>query len=86
MSKRRNLGIDRVFLNCAVCHASTFAPVPTRPQLYLACRQQTRLSRFFKLLFNCAGDEKFSSAYVVPAIQQAIQQNGRQAGLVGIAR
>ncbi|MDO9636017.1 MAG: cytochrome c, partial [Thiobacillus sp.] len=28
MSKRRHLGIDRVFLNCAVCHTATVRTAP----------------------------------------------------------
>ena len=30
MSKRRHLGIDRTFLNCAVCHVSTVRTAPGR--------------------------------------------------------
>jgi mono/diheme cytochrome c family protein len=84
MSKRRNLGIDRVFLNCAVCHASTVrASADAESQLYLGMpANKLDLAGFQSFLFNCAGDEKFSSAYVVPAIQQAIQQTGGKLSLL----
>lgn len=73
MSKRRNLGMDRVFLNCAVCHASTVrTSIDAKPQLYLGMpAHKLDLAGFQSFLFNCASDEKFSTAYVVPAIQQA---------------
>src|SRR5687768_4109980 len=29
--QRRNMGIDRVFVNCAVCHHSTYRTAPDRP-------------------------------------------------------
>ena len=36
MSKRRHQGIDKTFLNCAVCHASTVRDAPeAKPRLYL---------------------------------------------------
>lgn len=73
MSKRRNLGMDRVFLNCAVCHANAVrTSADAKPQLYLGMpAQQLDLEGFENFLFNCAADEHFSSEYIVPAIEQA---------------
>src|ERR1044071_4241721 len=31
MSSRRNLGLDRTFINCAVCHVSTVRDTPQSP-------------------------------------------------------
>jgi mono/diheme cytochrome c family protein len=72
MSKRRHLGIDRVFLNCAGCHASTVrAAVDAKPELYLGMpAQQLDLLAFENYLFNCAADEHFSSSHLVPAIEK----------------
>jgi mono/diheme cytochrome c family protein len=72
MSKRHNLGIDRVFVNCAVCHASTVrTSVDAKPELYLGMpAQQLDLLGFENFLFNCAVDEHFSVDYIVPAIEK----------------
>ena len=40
MSKRHYQGIDRTFLNCAVCHASTVRDgARSEAALYSACRR-----------------------------------------------
>jgi mono/diheme cytochrome c family protein len=79
MSKRRHMGVDRVFLNCAVCHASTVRDTPTSPpKIYLGMPANTvDLMEFERFLFSCAKDEKFSSDFIIPEIQ-------RQGGDLGL--
>jgi hypothetical protein len=75
---RRNLGIDRVFVNCAVCHHSTvrFSP-DEKPQLVLGMpAARFNLGAFEFFLVNIAADERFSSNVIIPEIE-------RQAGGLG---
>jgi cytochrome c553 len=69
--KRRNLGLDRVFLNCAVCHHSTVRDKPDdAPRVYLGMpAAKLDLMAFEKFMFNCAADEKFRAEHIVPAIE-----------------
>lgn len=71
MSKRRHMGLDRVFLNCAACHTSTVRDTPTSPPtIYTGMPANTvDLMEFERFLFSCAKDEKFSSDFIIPEIQ-----------------
>lgn len=79
MSMRRNLGLDRVFLNCAACHAGTVRDTPdSPPRVYVGMPAHTlNLMGFQNFFFQCAGDAKFSADYIVPEID-------RQAGMLGM--
>jgi Cytochrome c len=72
MSTRRHMGVDRVFLNCAVCHTSTVRDTPTSsPTIYTGMPANTvDLMEFERFLFSCAKDEKFSSDFIIPEIQR----------------
>src|SRR5882672_12969129 len=72
MSRRRYQGIDRTFLNCAVCHTSTVRDTPeAKPRLYLGMPANTfNVWRFQTFLFDCAKDPQFSAEYVVPEIDR----------------
>lgn len=72
VSKRRNLGLDRVFLNCAVCHASTVRTGPNEPpQLILGMpAHRLDIKAFETFFFNCAAGPKFSAEYIVPEIER----------------
>ncbi len=79
MSMRRNLGLDRVFLNCAACHAGTVRDTPdSPPRVYVGMPAHSlNLMGFQNFFFQCAGDAKFSADYIVPEID-------RQAGRLGM--
>lgn len=70
MSKLRNMGIDRVFLNCAVCHTSTVRLKPgAAPTLYTGMpAHKFDIMKFEKFLFDCAADPKFRGEYLIPEI------------------
>ena len=72
MSKRRHMGIDRVFLNCAVCHASTVRTAAEAPsKIYLAMpAHRFDLHKFEKFVFDCVADERFSGEYLIPEIDR----------------
>ncbi|AWI79921.1 hypothetical protein CEW87_11420 [Parazoarcus communis] len=72
VSMRRNLGIDRVFLNCAACHASTLREAPDSPQRLIVGMPAHRfdIRAFESFFFNCAAGPKFSSGFIVPEIDR----------------
>ena len=79
MSRRRNLGIDRTFLNCAVCHVSTVRESPeAAPQIMLGMPASTfNLFAFQKFLFSCAADPAFRTDVVVPEVARRTDVCGR---------
>jgi mono/diheme cytochrome c family protein len=72
MSKRRHLGIDRVFLNCAVCHTATVRTSPNAQPMLVAGMpaNQLDLMRFQKFVQACVNDRRFTPAQVVPRIKE----------------
>jgi Cytochrome C oxidase, cbb3-type, subunit III len=62
VSKRNVQGIDRVFLNCAVCHVGTVRDNPqATPRIISGMPANTvDLQGFERFLFNCATSEKFT--------------------------
>ena len=72
VSKRRHTGIDRVFLNCAVCHTSTVRETPQAAKRIYTGMPAHRLDLlgFEKFVFDCVADEKFSAEFLVPEIDR----------------
>lgn len=72
MTQRRHLGIDRTFLNCAVCHTSTVrVKADAKPVLVAGMGANTfNLMAFEKFINSCMRDVKFSAEYLVPAIDE----------------
>ena len=72
MSTRRQLGIDRVFLNCAVCHASTVRTAPDAEPLLVPGMpaNQLDLMGFQKFVQACVNDRRFTPSQVVPRIAE----------------
>jgi hypothetical protein len=84
MSRRRHLGMDRTFLNCAVCHVSTVRTrSDAKPQVVLGMPANTfDLFSFQKFLFRCAADAQFSSDVVVPQIAHMMEARGERLSLL----
>jgi RoxA-like, cytochrome c-like len=80
MSKRHYMGLDRTFLNCAVCHTSTVRDTPqSKPKVIVGMPANTfDIMGFQKFFFNCAKDEKFSAEYVIPEVRRLIMENHKQ--------
>ncbi|MFZ1805299.1 MAG: hypothetical protein WAU05_15325, partial [Nitrospira sp.] len=72
MSMRRHMGVDRVFLNCASCHASTVRETAANePRLYTGMpAHRLNLMGFERFLFDCAKSAAFSPDLIVPTIQE----------------
>ena len=73
MSKRRQMGIDRVFFNCAVCHTSTVRAKPdAEPTLVVGMgANQLNFMAFEKFMYQCMADRRFTPNQVIPRIQAA---------------
>ena len=69
-SQRRYQGIDRVFVNCAVCHTSTVRTAADKPAtIVLGMPAATfNMKGFEEFFFRCAADPKFSKEYILPEI------------------
>lgn len=72
VAKRHHLGIDRVFLNCAACHTSTYRKTPESPrELVLGMPANLfNLMAFQKFFFQCGKHPRFNWKYLVPAMQR----------------
>jgi hypothetical protein len=83
MSKRNYQGVDRTFLNCAVCHASTVRDTPTSPPRLVLGMPANRFDvwKLQTFLFDCARDPAFSTERVVPEIDRTMQARGQRLGL-----
>jgi len=73
MSKRRHLGMDRVFLNCAVCHTSTLRTSEDAEPLLIAGMGANTLDlmAFQKFMHRCVADRRFTPNQIIPRIQAA---------------
>jgi mono/diheme cytochrome c family protein len=73
MSKRRHLGMDRVFLNCAVCHTSTVRTSEDAEPLLVAGMGANTLDlmAFQKFMHRCVADRRFTPNQIIPRIQAA---------------
>jgi hypothetical protein len=72
-SKRRMQGIEFVGLNCAVCHSATYRgsmdEPPEKATIELGMpAHQLDLLAYFKFLFDCAGDGRFTVNTVIGAM------------------
>jgi hypothetical protein len=72
VSQRRVQGIDRVFLNCAVCHVGTVRDAPSSPPRVIVGMPAHRvdLQAFERFLFACARDENFNAERLGDEIDQ----------------
>jgi len=72
VSMRRSLGLDRVFVNCAVCHSSTVrAKAGSEPVLVLGMPANLLDLRSFEdFLFTCTSGPDFSKDNLIPEIER----------------
>lgn len=78
MMRGRDMGIDRVFINCAACHATTVREAADKkPKVYLGMpAARLNLGLFQQFLTDVVLDERFRPDVIVPEI-------ARQAGGLG---
>ncbi len=71
-SQRRNLGVDRVWINCGVCHTGTVRETADSPPQIVLGMPANRYNQgaWVKFLFDSASDAKFTPDYLLPKIRQ----------------
>ena len=76
VSRRNVQGLDRVFLNCAICHVGTVRDTPaSAPRVIVGMPANgVDLQAFEQFLFNCATDEDFTAARLVPEIARRVPE------------
>ena len=72
VSRRNVQGLDRVFLNCAVCHVGTYRTRPEdEPRIVVGMPANgLDLQAFERFLFNTATDERFSPGRIMQEIER----------------
>jgi len=72
VSMRRVQGVDRVFFNCAICHAGSYRKAPSdAPQYVVGMPSNTvDLRGFYEFLFNSAKSEKFNPGLILAEIKR----------------
>jgi mono/diheme cytochrome c family protein len=70
--RRRNLGLDRVFVNCAICHSTTAREAADKPRkVYVGTgASHLDLGRLEKFFSDIVLDERFNANVLVPAIER----------------
>lgn len=72
VSRRRHLGIDRVFLNCAACHSGLVRDTPAAPARLVVGMPAHRfdIRAFQRFFFECAAGPTFAREFIVPEIER----------------
>lgn len=72
-SLRNYMGIERIFVNCAVCHAGTVRGEPgATPAIYVGMpANRIDLQGFQNFMVACALDERFTPEHILAAIDDA---------------
>lgn len=71
-SQRRDLGLDRVWINCGACHTGTVRATAQSPRQIVLGMPANRYNQgaWAKFLFDAATDEKFTPDRIVLKIRQ----------------
>lgn len=71
-SRKRSLGIDRIALNCAACHAGTYRETPqSQPTVVVGMpAHRMDLGGFTKFVTSCVLDERFNPWQVIQAAER----------------
>jgi hypothetical protein len=71
VSRRNTQGIDRVFLNCAICHAGSVRGTPQSPRtIYTGMPSNTvDLEAFERFIFACASDQRFNAPRILAEME-----------------
>jgi hypothetical protein len=70
-SRRNTQGIDRVFLNCAICHAGSMRETATgTPFIYTGMPSNSvDLEAFERFIFACASDPRFNAPRIMAEME-----------------
>jgi hypothetical protein len=78
-SQRRNLGIDRVWINCGVCHTGTVRETPESPPRIILGMPANRYNQgaWVRFLFAAASDERFNADNLLRKIRELEKERRR---------
>jgi hypothetical protein len=70
---QKTIGFPRVAQNCAVCHVASYRRTPDENPHFVPTgpNHTFDLQAFFRFLFSCADDPRFSAAAIMPQIELA---------------
>ncbi len=70
---KKTIGFPRVAINCALCHSGTYRTDPQQPSILVptAPGQQLDIQSYFRFLFACAEDPRFTPDNILQAIDGA---------------
>ncbi len=79
ISQRRFQTIDRVWLNCAVCHTGTVRETPDSPHQIITGMPGNRFNQgaWVKFLFDAANDDRFNAADLLQKIREMQKERQR---------
>src|ERR1700730_5485543 len=71
VSRRNTQGLDRVFLNCAICHTGSVRGTPQSPRIiYTGMPSNTvDLEAFERFIFACASDQRFNAPRILAEME-----------------
>jgi hypothetical protein len=71
VSRRNTQGLDRVFLNCAICHAGSVRGSPqSQRDIYAGMPSNTvDLEAFERFIFACASDQRFNAPRILAEME-----------------
>ena len=68
---KESIGINRVGVNCALCHVGTVRETPLSKPSFLLGAPSTKfdVQRYAQFFFNCANDPRFTAGFILPEIE-----------------
>ena len=72
---RAKAGVERVSINCAVCHAvRARLAADAEPQVYVGGAANTvDIQGYQRFLFRCAADDQFTADHLIPAMEAKVK-------------
>ena len=72
---RAKVGVERVSINCAVCHAARARlTADAEPQIYVGGASNTvDIQGYQRFLFRCAADDRFTAEHLLPAMAAKVK-------------
>ena len=68
---KETIGINRVGMNCAICHVGTVRATPLDKPSFLLAAPSTKfdVQRYAQFFFDCANNPRFTAEFILPEIE-----------------
>ena len=72
---RARVGVERISINCAFCHVTTFRRTPDAPQEFVVAGSSNVMNiyGYINFLTACARDARFSPDVLLPAMEEEVR-------------